>query len=226
MRQCFRNSRQTVELAFNVLLGTQAPPDLRVHTRQYADIAYLREHNLITEEPDCVRVHFAKRDDVTPLVQTFALRHEEWNWVVDQLVHLIGEEAVRPEDILLVTPKPSAPELDVAYFDKQVRTRLPQVLLYYAASQDHKDQPLFAPAQLTLSTVFGAKGYDAPVVFVVGADLFPYTKEGRAAFYVAATRAKLSLYVSGVWRDRSLLGEAAAMRAQLGHGMDESKGRV
>jgi superfamily I DNA and RNA helicase len=48
MRHCFCNSRQTVELAFNVLIGTQAPPDLRVHTRQYADVAYLREHNLIT----------------------------------------------------------------------------------------------------------------------------------------------------------------------------------
>jgi len=68
---------------------------------------------------------------------------------------------------------------------------------------------------VTFSTVFGAKGYDAPVVFVVGADLFPYTKEGRAEFYVAATRAKMRLYISGVWRDRSLLGEAAAVRAQL-----------
>lgn len=226
MRHCFRNSRQTVEFAFNVLLGTQAPPDLRVHTRQYADVAYLREHNLITEGADCVRVHFAKRDDVPPMVQTFARRHEEWDWVVEQLVHLVQEEAVRPEDILLLTPKPSAPELDMAYFDKAVRTRLPHVPLYYAASQEHKDQSLFTPAQLTLSTVFGAKGYDAPVVFVVGTDLFPYTKEGRAAFYVAATRAKMPLYVSGVWRDRSLLGEAAAMRAQLCDGLDESKGNA
>lgn len=57
-------------------------------------------------------------------------------------------------------------------------------------------------------TVFSAKGYDAPVVFLLGTDLFPYTKEGRAAFYVAATRAKLRLFVSGLWRDRSLLVEA------------------
>lgn len=215
MRHCFRNSRQTVELAFNVLIGTQAPPDLRVHTRQYADVAYLREHNLISEEAACVRVHFAKRDDALPVVQTFSIRHEELNWVVDQLVHLVQEEAVRPEDILLLTPKPSAPELDLDYFDKQVRARLPQVPLYYASSQGNKDQHLFTPNQMTFSTVFGAKGYDAPVVFVVGADLFPYTKEGRAEFYVAATRAKLRLYISGVWRDRSLLGEAGAMRARL-----------
>ena len=215
MRHCFRNSRQIVELAFNVLIGTQAPPDLRVHTRQYADVAYLRDHNLITEEADCVRIHFARRDDAPPIVQTFPVRHEELDWVVEQLVHLVQEEAVRPEDILLLTPKPSAPELDLNYFDRQMRARFPEVPLYYASNQENKDQHLFIPNHLTLSTVFGAKGYDAPVVFVLGADLFPYTKEGRAEFNVAATRARLRLYLSGVWRDRSLLGEAAAMRAQL-----------
>jgi len=147
MRHCFRNSRQTVELAFNVLIGTQSPPDLRVHTRQYADVAYLRDHNLITEEAACVRVHFATRNDAPPVVQTFAVRHEELNWVVDQLVHLVQEEAVRPEDILLLTPKPSAPELDLDYFDKQLRARLPNVPLYYAASKGNKDQHLFTPNQ-------------------------------------------------------------------------------
>lgn len=49
-------------------------------------------------------------------------------------------------------------------------------------------------------------------IFVLGTDLFPYSKEGRAAFYVAATRAKLRLYVTGLWRDRSLLVEAQGLR--------------
>lgn len=215
MRYCFRNSRQTVELAFNVLTGTQAPPDLRVHTRQYADVGYLREHNLITEEETCFRIHFADRNDVAPIVQTFSLRHAELDWVVAQVVQLIKDEAVRPEDILLLTPMPRAGAVDVDYLERQFHKQLPAIPLYFAAAGENKDAQIFAPNRLTLSTVFSAKGYDAPIVFVFGTDLFPYTKEGRAAFYVAATRAKLRLYLSGMWRDRSLLNEAAAMRAHL-----------
>ncbi|MCB0129114.1 MAG: ATP-binding domain-containing protein, partial [Caldilineaceae bacterium] len=215
MRHCFRNSRQTVELAFNVLTGTQAPPDLRVHTRQYADVAYLREHDLITEEVDGFHIHFADREDELPIVQSFPLRHAELDWVVAQLLYLIQEEAVRTEDILLLASKPSAPELDLDYLERQLHVKLPAIPLYFATARENKDQPLLGANRLTFSTVYSAKGYDAPVVFVIGADLFPYTKEGRAEFYVAATRAKLRLFISGVWRDRSLLGEAAMVRARL-----------
>ncbi|MCB0109888.1 MAG: hypothetical protein KDE53_28390, partial [Caldilineaceae bacterium] len=216
MRQCHRNGRQTVELALNVLLGSAAPPDLRVHTRQYADLAYLREHNLVTEERDHVRVHFALREDLPPTVQTFPLRHAELDWVVEEVVQLIVEEAVRPEDILLLAHQPRSPEFDLPYLDRRLRERLPTIALRHVyGEQRAKDDYLLVPGQLTLATVFSAKGYDAPVVFVMGADLFPYTKEGRAAFYVAATRAKLRLFISGLWRDRSLLGEADQLRRTL-----------
>lgn len=215
MRHCFRNSRQIIELAFNVLTGTQAPPDLRVHTRQYADVGYLRENDLITETDGRFQIHFADREDAVPVVQTFPLRHAELDWLVAEVVHLIREEVVRPEDILLLTPKPSAPEVDLDYLERQFRMNLPDVPLHFGAAGNNKDSYLLAPNQLALSTVFSAKGYDAPIVFVFGTDLFPYTKEGRAEFYVAATRAKLRLYLSGVWRDRSLLGEASAMRGLL-----------
>ncbi|MEZ4615738.1 MAG: nuclease-related domain-containing protein [Caldilineaceae bacterium] len=39
------------------------------------------------------------------------------------------------------------------------------------------DEYLFTVGKLTLSTVFSAKGYDAPVVFVIGTDLFPIRKK-------------------------------------------------
>ncbi len=209
MRQCHRNSRQTVDLAFNVLLGTQSPPDLRVHTRQYADLAYLREHKMITEVADHIHILFAQRDDLPPAVHTFSTRHAELDWVIDQLVHLIEEEAVRPEDILLLAHQPRTPDLDLDYLDRGLRSRLPTQPLHHVYGEAaNKDSYLFTPGHLTLATVFSAKGYDAPVVFILGTDLFPYTKEGRAAFYVAATRAKLRLFVSGLWRDRSLLVEA------------------
>lgn len=86
-------------------------------------------------------------------------------------------------------------------------------LPYAYGDRANKDGYLFIEHQLTIASVYSAKGYDAPVVFLLGADLFPYTKEGRAAFYVAATRAKYRLVITGLWRDRSLLVEAQALHA-------------
>jgi superfamily I DNA/RNA helicase len=57
---------------------------------------------------------------------------------------------------------------------------------------------IFEKNSLTLSTVHGAKGYDAYVVFLAGADLFREDEAGRASFYVGATRAKLTLHVTGL----------------------------
>jgi superfamily I DNA and RNA helicase len=66
--------------------------------------------------------------------------------------------------------------------------------------KDHgheKNLPLIQDRTLTLSTVASAKGYDAAIVLLLGADLFTNDARGRASFYVAATRAKVKLFISG-----------------------------
>ena len=86
-----------------------------------------------------------------------------------------------------------------------------------------KRLPLIEPATLTMSTVHSAKGYDAAIVIVVGVDQFDTTVEGRALFYVAATRARhlLILTSSGAeprrGDERSLLGEVYAVARSLGY---------
>ena len=79
---------------------------------------------------------------------------------------------------------------------------------YNNGGKGDRDRYIMSSGQLILSTVYGAKGYDAHVVFFMGADLFPATgdeNKGRAAFYVAATRAKHLLYVTGVERAKHTL---------------------
>lgn len=82
---------------------------------------------------------------------------------------------------------------------------------YYGATADHRDRYIFEPRHLTVSTVHGAKGYDAMVVFMIGVDHFSDSPEGRATFYVGATRSKLALYLTGVEAEDSLLDEAQAV---------------
>jgi hypothetical protein len=210
MRECFRNSRQIVELAFNVLLGSQAPADIRVQTRTYADIGYLKERGLVQELGDHVRVGFAERESQVPQVHEFATEGAERAWVAQEVIRLIRDEQVRPEDILITFFRPAL--VNIEELEKTISAALPDLrYLHPFGGHDDRDQYIFQPDCLTVSTVYGVKGYDAPIVFVLGADRFAYSTEGRAAFYVAATRAKLLLYVSGVAKRDSLLTEAKSV---------------
>jgi superfamily I DNA and RNA helicase len=213
MRECFRNTRQIVELAFNVLLGSQAPADTRVQTRTYADVAYLKERGLVEEVGDFFRVKFAEREYQSPVVRSFPNESAEVDWVASELARLIRDENVRPEDILVVFYR----QFNCNALESKVKQSLPQLrFLHPFGNSSDKDQYIFQTGCLTISTTHGAKGYDAPIVFVVGADRFDATREGRAGFYVAATRAKLLLYVTGVNKaEWTLLKEAQSVRQVL-----------
>ena len=214
MRECFRNTRQIVELAFNVLLGSQAQPDVRVLTRGYADISYLKERGLVEEVGDYFRVGFAEREYQVPQVQQFPTQQQEIDTIGGEIVRLIRDQDVRPEDILVEFMGPTV--FDVDGLQHRIAHDLPNLgfLRPFGKSED-KDKYIFQRGRLTLSTVHGAKGYDAPIVFLVGADRFPVDTNGRAAFYVGATRSKMLLSVSGCERPGSLLAEAAAVRSMI-----------
>lgn len=210
MRECFRNSRPIIELAFNVLLGSRAPEELRVQTRQYADVAYLKERGLVEEVGDHVRVGFAEREGNTPTIRAFPSEHAELEWVAGEIVRLIRDEEVRPEDILVTFYTTYG--VDYNRLETMIRAQLPsQEFVHPFGNSPDKRAFIFRPGAVTVSTVHGAKGYDAPIVFVIGADRFDYNKEGRAAFYVAATRAKMLLNISGVERSDTLLAEARSV---------------
>jgi len=210
MRRSFRNTRQIVELAFNVLLGTQAPATIKVQTKTFADLSYLRDQRLIEESADYCKVWFAERDGLLPQVKGFTSHADEVAWVAQEIVRLIKEESVRPEDILVLFHQPTV--VNRFGLKQQIQQAIPgqQFIEPYGISDD-KHSYIFRPGYLTLSTVYGAKGYDAPIVFVIGSDRFDTDTKARAAFYVGATRAKLLLYVTGIERGQSLLSETKAV---------------
>lgn len=214
MQECFRNTRQIVELAFNVLLGSQAPSEVRVRMRTYADVAYLKNRNLIEEVGDHFRVGFAEREYSVPIVKEFYNKLEEIEWVSQDIARLIKDENVRPEDILIIFYRPNG--FDWERLTDAIRNKIGSInfMLPFGDSSD-KDHYIFKKDYLTLSTVYGVKGYDAPIVYIVGTDRFDYDNLGRAAFYVAATRAKLLLTITGVSSGMSLLLEARSVSRVL-----------
>lgn len=101
MKKCFRNTKQIVEFAFNLLLGVKA--ETRVGTKGFADVETLKENGLVRELSDRWAVNFAERVGVPPEVALFGSREQEKEWIKAGVRRLITEEGVRPRDILLVS---------------------------------------------------------------------------------------------------------------------------
>jgi hypothetical protein len=217
MKECFRNSREIVEFAFNVLLGSKADSALRVQTREYADVTYLKENGLVEEMPDRWKVNFTERThNRPPEVQMFSTRLDEKRWVANKIAWLINNQQVRSEDILVLFEQSG----EFSDLDQSIRDRVPGISGFVKPfgkdpTNPDKDSYILRKGFLTLSTTKGAKGYDAFVVFLVGADQFEKSREGRASFYVGSTRAKLMLYVTGRNKPGSLLNEAADVQQML-----------
>jgi superfamily I DNA and RNA helicase len=215
MKECFRNTREIVELAFNVLLGSQAPPHMRVYTRTYADVNYLKQWGLVEEFGDHFRVRFAERTFRKPTVQKFPSRSQEKQWMASEVIRLVEEEQVRPEDILvLFHRKEDFEDLPQVIAAKARNGAIKGFIQPYGQSSD-RDKYIFREGHLTISTTHGAKGYDAQIVFLAGADLFDLENEGRASFYVGATRAKMMLYITGLDSPGALIKEAEAINTAL-----------
>jgi superfamily I DNA and RNA helicase len=214
MQTCFRNTREIVEFAFNLLLGVKS--EVRAETRQFADVKYLEEKGLVEELSDRWRVHFAERTfDTPPEVRLFHSREDELKWLLETISYLTDKEEVRPEDILVVFRT----DFDYRNLSERICARCPKltnfIKPYGKPSNPDKDRYIFEECALTLGTVESVKGYDAPIVFLIGADFMQNDKKGRAFFYVAATRAKMRLYVSARAVKGSLAEEALTVRELL-----------
>jgi len=194
MKECFRNTREIIRLAFNVLLGAKADTR-KVGTRIFAGAAELERQGLVTRtDAGIYQTHFAARRGPQPKVFRFASREEELAWCVDEVRRLVEDEHVRPHDILMMYGTHDIGRLLEALLrgcSKRIR----------GVSQPHvekNDELILREGEITSTTVYNAKGYDAPIGFVVGLDGFASDPEGRAGFYVGCTRAKHFLYVTGI----------------------------
>lgn len=208
MTECFRNTRQILEPAFNVLYATFAENDIRGPTKAFGDITTLEEKGLLEKEDGAWRVKFARRDGLKPKVNVLSSKTKQTETLVRQVRWLVEDEQVRPEDIhILVYYRNSIDKIVTAIQS----ARIPSVEGIHVATE-RKDDLLQQRGWLSISTVASAKGYDAYAVLLCGANEFPVDVQGRASFYVACTRAIEYLEVFGARRDGLLLEMEKAIR--------------
>jgi superfamily I DNA and RNA helicase len=208
--QCLRNTVKVIDLALNVLVGSYAPEGVRVATRRFADVESLRDRGLIEERDGRIEPKFASRTGPPPRVKAYESRNAEIEGVAEMVRNLITHHRVLPSDILILYQSHHDYVETLVPLLEGIVGGAATVRRVDSASPENKNRPLTEDGVLTLSTIASAKGYDAPVVLLLGVDkLRPDKTEDRAVFYVGATRAKLYLVVTGMRQAKpTLLDEA------------------
>jgi hypothetical protein len=202
-----RTTRPIATFAMNVLVGTCGTSG-SAGTRAFAEIETLRDNELVTETDDGIIVEFAQRPGPSPEIIVADDPADEVNEVITRIRDLVRCEGVRPHEILVQSDKGWKALSDF-------REGLEAANLSVRFVQDDKDRSLFQEGAISMSTIYSAKGYDAPIVFMVNAQAFGTDRESRARFYVGATRAQLHLVVSGYGAADGLLLEASDVRRRL-----------
>ena len=208
---CHRNTKETLDFAFNMLMGTCNGKGVKaVNMASFADVSNLKQRRLVSSEGDLYRVHFSSRSGEPVEVRGFRNRNDEMRWVYNKVLELIKKDKVLTEDILVLFPAKKM------YDD--LENALERLSLISGVIRPHgqdKDSFPFLPDYLTMSTIHSAKGLGAPVVFLIGVDRCQNDDRGRAAFYVGATRAKIKLFVTGVVGANSMIEESMALKKAL-----------
>lgn len=132
---------------------------------------------------------------VTP--RSFPTRAEELSFVAKAIKKDIHEEGVRPEQIVVVTLDPLSSKGDLASLQRElfangIDSIMPGLL---------EDSAKFAErGRVTLCTVYRAKGNEAPVIYVVAAEMMAsYVDEidARNKAFTAISRSKGWVHITG-----------------------------
>jgi len=210
MTRCFRNTQGVIEAATNVLFGTQAPQGTRVPNREFADLPLFMQRGLITQDTnDLLRVRFAPRTGSPPSLHMFQGEDQELRAAAAHIKSLVVDHHVRPQDILILSFKQQKVQQLVRIVEPM---RLAGVTDTHLTFQ-RKDEALGTPGRLTFSTIHSSKGHDAACVVLLSANEIPDSIDGRAGFYVAATRATHRLDVFA-YRATGLVAELSLILKQ------------
>jgi superfamily I DNA and RNA helicase len=168
----------------------------------------LKANDLVIEHSNYVEIRFTETHGPAPMIERFESRQEEFEWMSSEIRTLLLDHGVRPEQIAVVFMRNEKFEI----LRDLIRAKVKEDNLrgfVDSFSDQFKRSHQFNAGHITIGTVGRLKGYEAPVVFVIAADRFGVDPRGRASFYVAVTRAKQLLYISGKRTlEPSLLDEA------------------
>ena len=157
-----------------------------------------------------------------PLIKTMVFddRPAELDWVAESIRHDIREEGVAPEQIIVISL--DSPRAKNLMSSLQMRLQAHSIASTIPGLVDGSAE--FAePDRVTLSTVFRAKGNEAPVVYILSFDsLYDYVQEieNRNRAFTSISRSKGWVRITGFGTNmaraekeiKTILGDIPALR--------------
>jgi len=211
LHKCYRNPREILvashALGFGIYSDTMV--QMLENKEHWADVGY------VVEEGDCrpgeatsiVRptqnspLSISEFQRPNDLIQYYVANDidDEVNWVANGVRDLLAE-GLRPDDIMIVT----LDDHNARYYLSRIAGALAEMDVEsnnVLASGVFSAPRFLVDSEVTLSTVYRAKGNEAPVVFVVGVEAL-YSgrkfKRTRNKLFTAFTRARGWLRASGI----------------------------
>ncbi len=166
------------------------------------------------------RVTLARRKDATPpffsqmldpqdAVQCYSFEKEadQAAWVAEQIQGNLEKDELEPSDILVIFSNPVSVPTDAGPLIAQLQNR---GISSHIAGVTRGVDEFFVPNSVVVSGIYRAKGNEAPMVYVLGAD---YCHGGwglirrRNILFTAITRSKAWVRVCGLGKDMQQLSE-------------------
>jgi len=207
LSKCYRNQREVLVVAHALGFGIyHSIVQLLESAEHWEDVGYkVREGDLaevgsgiVIERPEQNSPLSLGAVEDFPLIDTLVAQDYEVEcaWACDQVAKFISG-GLNPQDIIVVC----LDDRNARGYFKKISGTLGSVGIntHNLLADPYSSPPFFIEGRITLSTIYKAKGNEAPAVVVVGLDgAGRRTRSGRNKVFTAFTRSKAWLRVSGV----------------------------
>jgi superfamily I DNA and RNA helicase len=208
--KCYRNPREVLVTAHSLGFGLYSDTIVQMleNKEHWEDVGYVIEEGEFTVGSDIVAFRpadnsplslskYEKPDQIIVYKGATDLR-EEVGWVVQQISEFVAE-GLKPHDIMVI----SLDDRNARSYFSVLTSELSKISLEVndLLGNPFNTTEFVLEERITLSTVYRAKGNEAPVVFAMGLDALLPLRRSRIArnrIFTAFTRAKAWLRVSGI----------------------------
>ena len=207
LSKCYRNQREILVVAHALGFGIyNETVQMLESAEHWEDVGYKVVSGDLTEVgSDIVIERPVENSPVSlegvpgfPLIETHLARDfdGECHWAAEKVNELIVG-GLNPHDVILI----SLDDREARSSFRQISQKLAGLRInsHNLLADPYSDPPFFVEGHVTLSTIYRAKGNEAPAVIVVGLDgAGRRTRQGRNKVFTAFTRSKAWLRVSGM----------------------------
>ena len=207
LSKCYRNQREVLVVAHALGFGVYGQlVQMLESAEHWGDVGYeVKAGDFLRPGSEVVVERPARNSPLSvgdvagyPLIDCFLADSfdAECGWATRQVRSFI-EGGLNPHDIVVVC----LDDRNVRDYFKEISSSLAQqgVSSHNLSADSFSDLPFFADGRVTLSTIYKAKGNEAPAVIVIGLDgAGRRTRSGRNKVFTALTRSKAWVRVSGM----------------------------